>query len=264
MTTYLSITDVLDINQKFVGPGQLRDYGLLDAAVMRPQSSAFGADAFPSLHDKAAALLHGLACYHPFVDGNKRTSWSATATFYDLHRYVLPVRSDDVVRLMLDAAEGRCDVEDIAAILKSWAQPVPVNDDWMDSAPERARLRRTDENQITELTHDMLQEIDGLLIAHGLDHDLRASAKELWKAIDTTAETVAQSIESGLPLQEESLQSLRRMRHNLLTIHPDMPPEWADQVNAHPLFIMLDALEMQPRLRKSPGRSKKQPKRRRR
>ncbi len=140
MTTYLSITEVLHINEGFVGPDQLRDLGLLDAAVMRPQSSAFGADAFPSLHDKAAALLHGLARNHPFVDGNKRTAWSATAVIYLVNGYSVPVQANDVVSLMLDAAEGRSDVADIAATLREWAQPFPPADDWMDTPPDLRRV----------------------------------------------------------------------------------------------------------------------------
>ena len=58
-------------------PDQLRDFGILDGAVMRPQASAFGEDAFPSIHEKAAALLHSLARNHPFVTANKRPAWTA-------------------------------------------------------------------------------------------------------------------------------------------------------------------------------------------
>jgi death on curing protein len=39
----------------------VRDYGLLEAALARPQATAFGKDAYPSLDAKAAALLHSLA-----------------------------------------------------------------------------------------------------------------------------------------------------------------------------------------------------------
>ncbi|KXW59659.1 hypothetical protein MPHL43070_26030, partial [Mycolicibacterium phlei DSM 43070] len=54
MVLYLTPNDVLGINEQFVGSGQLRDYGLLDAAVTRPQASAFGQDAYPTIHEKAA------------------------------------------------------------------------------------------------------------------------------------------------------------------------------------------------------------------
>jgi death-on-curing protein len=131
ITTYLTAADVLRINGQFVGPDQLRDFGLLDGAVMRPQVSAFGEDAFPTVHEKAAALLHGLARNHPFVTGNKRTAWTATAMFYMVNGYNLAVEAIDVISLTTDAAEGQIGVQDIAARLKDWAQPFPTPDDWM-------------------------------------------------------------------------------------------------------------------------------------
>jgi len=110
--TYLTANDILDINSKFVGPDQLRDFGLLDGAVMRPQASAFGEDAFPSIHEKAAALLHGLARNHPFITGNKRTAWTATAMFYMVNGCNLHVEAIDLIRLTTDAAEGQTGVQD--------------------------------------------------------------------------------------------------------------------------------------------------------
>jgi death-on-curing protein len=80
LITYLTSDDVLGINEKFAGTDQLRDFGLLDSAVTRPQMSAFGEDAFSTIHEKAAALLHGLSRNHPFITANKRTSWTATET----------------------------------------------------------------------------------------------------------------------------------------------------------------------------------------
>lgn len=131
MVTYLTAGDVLDVNQRFVGPDQLRDFGLLDAAVLRPQTSAFGDDAFPTIHEKAAALLHGLARNHPFVTGNKRTAWTATAMFYSVNGFDVDVEAGDLIGLTNDVAEGLLGVQDIALTLKDWAQPFPVPDDWM-------------------------------------------------------------------------------------------------------------------------------------
>jgi death on curing protein len=131
MTMYLTSDNVQMLNERFAGPDMLRDFGLLESAVMRPQSSAFGEDAFPSLHEKAAALLHGLARNHPFIDGNKRTAWAATSVFYQINGYNLGVDDGAVVALMVDVAEGQLDVPHIAAVLKDWAQPLPVPDDWM-------------------------------------------------------------------------------------------------------------------------------------
>jgi death-on-curing protein len=129
--TYLTADEVLQINENFVGPDQLRDFGLLDAAVMRPQASAFGEDAFPTIHEKASAFLHGLARNHPFVTANKRTAWTATAMFYAVNGYDVESEAGDTIGLTNDVAEGQLGVQDIAAILKDWARPFPVPDDWM-------------------------------------------------------------------------------------------------------------------------------------
>jgi death-on-curing protein len=130
-TLYLTCDNVQMINEEFVGPDMLRDFGLLDSAVARPQASAFGEDAYPTLHEKAATLLYGLARNHPFVDANKRTAWAATSVFYQINGYTLAINDADVVALVVDVAEGQIDVPNIAAIFKSWAHPLPVSDDWM-------------------------------------------------------------------------------------------------------------------------------------
>jgi death-on-curing protein len=140
MTNWLTTDDVQSFNKRFVGPDMLREFGLLEGAVMRPQATAFGEDAYPSLHDKAAALLHSLARNHPFVDGNKRTAWAATTVFYQINGHV--IREIDpglVVGLVVDVAEGLLDVQAIAATLKQWAVPFPIPTDWVedDSPPGR-------------------------------------------------------------------------------------------------------------------------------
>lgn len=96
--------------------------------MLRPQTSVFGDDAYPTIHDKAAALLHSLARNHPFVDGNKRTAWAAASTFYRINAYTIHVGDGEVIALMVDIAEGQLDVLNIAAILKSWTTPAEFSD----------------------------------------------------------------------------------------------------------------------------------------
>lgn len=131
-TLYLNCDNVQSINEGFVGPDMLRDFGLLDSAVARPQASAFGEDAYPTLHEKAATLLYGLARNHPFVDANKRTAWASTSVFYQINGHYLAIDDGNVVGLVVDIAEGQLDVPNIAATLKVWAHPFPASDDWMD------------------------------------------------------------------------------------------------------------------------------------
>lgn len=86
MTEYLDRDDVLVAGAAAVGvEPRVADYGLLDAAVARPQATVFGVDAYPDLFTKAAALLQSLARNHALVDGNKRTAWAAAWTFLYLN-----------------------------------------------------------------------------------------------------------------------------------------------------------------------------------
>lgn len=128
---YLTTDNVMLLNEHFVGPDMLRDFGLLESAVMRPQASAFGDDAYPTIHEKGAALLHGLARNHPFIDANKRTAWAATSVFYQINGNLIVLEDGGVVALTVDVAEGQLDVPSIAAFLKSYALPFPDRDDWM-------------------------------------------------------------------------------------------------------------------------------------
>lgn len=78
---YLTASEVLLVNEQEVGPDLLADFGLLEAAVLRPQQSVFGSDAYPDMHTKAAAMMHSLIRNHAFIDGNKRTGVLATILF---------------------------------------------------------------------------------------------------------------------------------------------------------------------------------------
>lgn len=123
---YLTVSDVIEIHSQEVGPNLLADFGLLESAVLRPQASAFGQDAYPDLHTKAAALFHSLARNHCFIDGNKRIAVSAMAVFYVLNGYRLVVEASELVALATDTAEGQQDVSGIAGHLKNWAQLLPI------------------------------------------------------------------------------------------------------------------------------------------
>ncbi|WP_137145721.1 type II toxin-antitoxin system death-on-curing family toxin [Mycolicibacterium sp. CR10] len=120
MTEYLDRDDVLTAGSiAFGGELKVRDYGLLDAAVARPQATVFGVDAYPEVWDKAAALLQSLARNHALVDGNKRTAWAAAWTFLHLNGFELAADFDvdRAERLMNEVATRECDLTDIAASL---------------------------------------------------------------------------------------------------------------------------------------------------
>lgn len=114
---YLSVEDLLEVAVSMVGNLSIRDHGLLASAAARPQSSAFGEDAYPTFAAKAAALMHSLARNHPLVDGNKRLAWAATRAFCLLNQRDLVFTVDDAERFVLAVARGALDVPDMTATL---------------------------------------------------------------------------------------------------------------------------------------------------
>ena len=116
---YLTTDEVLEINAKVMGGRHvLRDRGLLESAVARPQASAFGADAYPDLAAKAAAMLHSLVLNHPFVDGNKRTAVLATLVFLDLNGYVVQWDQRAALDFMLRLAQHPIELDDAIVFLR--------------------------------------------------------------------------------------------------------------------------------------------------
>jgi len=104
---YLTVAEVLEIHAEVMGGhAALRDLGLLESAVVRPQASAFGRDAYPDVVSKAAALLPSLVLNHPFLDGNKRTAVLATLVFADLNGYQLCWDQNEALDFMLRLADG--------------------------------------------------------------------------------------------------------------------------------------------------------------
>lgn len=122
---YLTLPELLHVAERTLGPGYaVRDYGLLEAALARPQATAFGKDAYPDLDTKAAALLHSIARNHALVDGNKRLSLAAAIAFYGLNGRRLTLTNDEAYDLVISVAAGQLDAVDaIAAILRNATQP---------------------------------------------------------------------------------------------------------------------------------------------
>lgn len=114
---YLSVEDLLEIAVGVLDEVLVRDHGLLASAAARPQSSAFGEDAYPTFATKAAALMHSIARNHALVDGNKRLAWAATRVFCLLNGHDLKFDVDDAEQLVLAVARGELDVPEIAVTI---------------------------------------------------------------------------------------------------------------------------------------------------
>jgi death on curing protein len=123
MTEFLDSEDLLEIAPLAAGgPVVVRDHGLLAAAAARPHATILGEDAYPTLPEKAAALLHSLVRNHALVDGNKRLGWLATYVFLDINGCRIVASQDEVVDLVIAVADGSLtDVGEIARRLAPWA-----------------------------------------------------------------------------------------------------------------------------------------------
>ena len=121
---FLDVEDLLHIAGRVLASVQVRDLGLLEAAVARPHASAFGEDAYPSVDQKAGALLHSLVSNHALVDGNKRLGLAAVIAFYGMNGVRLTFSNDEAYEVVMALAAG--DLDDVLLIaeqLEAKSQP---------------------------------------------------------------------------------------------------------------------------------------------
>lgn len=125
---YITVDELIYINQQVAvsdekihtiveGKRAVRDIGLLEAAAARPASSAFGQDAFATLPEKAAVLLHAIARNHPFADGNKRTATVAALFLLAVNGWRVTWQAAEALSRIVAMAEGKTDVADFAVWL---------------------------------------------------------------------------------------------------------------------------------------------------
>jgi death-on-curing protein len=118
---FLDLDSLLHIAVRTLGGDPVvRDYGLFESALARPQASAFGQDAYPGLWEKAAALLHSLALNHALVDGNKRLALAGTIAFVGINGRRLTLSNDAAYDLVMAVATAKLDdVPGIASVLET-------------------------------------------------------------------------------------------------------------------------------------------------
>jgi death on curing protein len=128
MTRYLTLDELIYINGKLPGneailhgERQIRDIALLESAWGRPQHTVFGQPAFPTLPEKAAALLHSIARNHPFADGNKRTATVAALFMLAVNGLHVTWEAEEALPAILAVAQGQYEVEHFA----TWIPTVP-------------------------------------------------------------------------------------------------------------------------------------------
>lgn len=113
MTAYLDIEDALQVVDRY--GFHIRDVGLLASALVRPATTVLGAEAYPELAVKAAALLESVARFRPLVDGNKRTAWTLMGLLLWINGYRHDFTTDEGFDLVVGVAAGTIDLPNAAA-----------------------------------------------------------------------------------------------------------------------------------------------------
>ena len=119
---HLEIDEVLAIHEEMIGTfgGRMpiHDFTLLHSAISRPRATFGGRDLYPTILEKATALISSLILNHPFEDGNKRTAITACARFLFTNGRYLSLPLKESIRFTLDIDAKRIGFEEIVFWLK--------------------------------------------------------------------------------------------------------------------------------------------------
>lgn len=122
---YLTVTEVAVIHARLIqrtgGTAGLRDLGRLKAAVARPRATFEGAELYPTVWDKAAALMESLIRNYPFLDGNQRVALVAAGLFLERNGYTLEATNDEAYTFTMRLARSEVEREAAAEWLKMHA-----------------------------------------------------------------------------------------------------------------------------------------------
>lgn len=118
---FLTVTRVLLIHDRLVkrigGSAGVRDLGLIESAVARPQSGFGGKYLYTNIFDMAASLLQSLLKNHSFVDGNKRTALTSASIFLELNGYKLNRNDNEIVEFAVRVDNSNLTLEQISSWL---------------------------------------------------------------------------------------------------------------------------------------------------
>lgn len=123
IVNFITIDEILAIHDdqvnRYGGSHGIRDLGLIESAVGRPQATFGGEDLYPTIFDKAAALFQSLLFNHAFVDGNKRTATVSVARFLSKNGYEINATLKDLVAFPILVENKHPSLENITDWLKS-------------------------------------------------------------------------------------------------------------------------------------------------
>lgn len=123
----LTLDDLLHVARRTLGSVEVRDIGLLESAAARPATAVFGGDAYPTLEQKAAALVHSICKNHALVDGNKRLALASLLASLGINGRRLTMTNDEAYDFIIAIASGELDeVSAIAAAVAAANETFPA------------------------------------------------------------------------------------------------------------------------------------------
>ena len=112
--------------QRHGGGHGIRDEGMLESALARPQNLAACGE--PTVFDLAASYAFGLARNHPFIDGNKRTAFVASVLFLRLNGQVFEAEQAEAALIFLRLAAGELSEAELAEWFRRHSAPSDATD----------------------------------------------------------------------------------------------------------------------------------------
>ena len=116
--TYLNVEEALVIYVEIIGASNVlepdvRDLAALESALAQPRQTFDGKDLYPTIEEKAAALLYSLCNNHPFTDGNKRVAFIAMRTFLRSNGFDVDCETHATIDFVMSVASGDASTEKI-------------------------------------------------------------------------------------------------------------------------------------------------------
>ncbi|MGF1584310.1 MAG: type II toxin-antitoxin system death-on-curing family toxin [Bacteroidales bacterium] len=122
----ITVSEVILIHDilidKFGGTHGIRDSGLIESAISRPFQTFDKRELYPSIIQKAAALIESLVTNHPFIDGNKRIGYVIMRLYLLDKGYDIIANQDDKYDFVMKIAAGKVDFERICNWIENHIQ----------------------------------------------------------------------------------------------------------------------------------------------
>ncbi|PJA55228.1 type II toxin-antitoxin system death-on-curing family toxin [Candidatus Roizmanbacteria bacterium CG_4_9_14_3_um_filter_33_18] len=124
----LSLEQILLIHEdqinSYGGSHGLQDVALFESAVYRSHATFGGIDLYPSIYEKAGALVHSLLLNHPFVDGNKRTAMASMLVFLEINGYLFSATQKELVKTALSIENKKWNIKQISLWLQKHSKKI--------------------------------------------------------------------------------------------------------------------------------------------